>query len=80
MMARRPISLKAICIALCETQVAIGTQTRTRSGKWTAQASACIPPIEPPMTANNCEMPKCSISFACTATMSRTVTGGKSMP
>ena len=59
MIARRPISLKAICMALCDAQVAIGTQTRTRSGKSTAQASACIPPIEPPMTANNFrEMPK----------------------
>ncbi len=66
--------------ALWRAAQAIGTTARTRSGYDAAHCSACIPPIEPPTTANNFVMPSCSTSIAWARTMSRMVTSGKEMP
>ncbi len=60
--------------------VAIGTQANTASGKVAAHSSACMPPIEPPTTANSRAMPRCSTSRFCARTMSRMVTGGSRCP
>ncbi len=51
-----------------------------RPGSSAAHSSTCIPPIEPPSTANSRAMPRWSISRFCARTMSRMVTGGKSVP
>ena len=45
-----------------------------------AQASACMPPRLPPITAAHCAMPSRSASRACASTQSSTVTSGKSAP
>ncbi len=39
-----------------------------------------MPPIDPPMTANSRSMPSRATSICCARTMSRTVSGGKSVP
>ena len=43
-------------------------------------SSTCIPPMEPPMTANSLSMPKWSMSRAWARTMSAMVMTGKSRP
>ncbi len=53
---------------------------KTASGKLAAHSSTCIPPIEPPITANRRRMPSQSMSFFWARTMSRMVMGGKSTP
>jgi hypothetical protein len=42
----------------CQGAVAMGTAVATRSLCRAAQASACMPPIEPPTTQNSWSMPK----------------------
>ena len=60
--------------------VATGTAERTRSGKRVAQSSACMPPIEPPMTQKSVPMPRWSSSSAWARTISPTVMKGKASP
>ena len=57
-MACRPTSLKAICWALWRDVVAIGIAAATASGYDTAHSSACIPPIDPPVTASRRVIPR----------------------
>lgn len=52
----------------------------TRSGREIAHSSACIPPIDPPMTAAKRSMPSSSASLDCAATWSRIVVAGKRAP
>ena len=80
MMARRATSLSAICCGEWRSVAAIATTALTQSGKSAAQASACIPPIDPPATAASERMPRRVSSSRCTRTMSQTVNGGKSGP
>ena len=56
------------------------TAERTRSGWVTAHSSARIPPIEPPITQAQEEMPRASARAASAATWSRTVTKGNLLP
>ena len=46
----------------------------------TAHSKACMPPIEPPITAIHLDTPRCSISRAWDRTMSRMVTTGNREP
>src|SRR5690606_42054752 len=48
----------------------------TRSGRPTAHSSACIPPIDPPMTPAHTSMPRASARRTCAATWSRIVRYG----
>ena len=80
MIAWRPTSWKAMFCAECRVAQAIGIAANTRCGKLAAHCSTCMPPIEPPITANRLSMPRWSISIACARTMSRMVTTGKSSP
>ncbi len=80
MMAWRPTSLNAIAWALSREVVAMATIRRTRRGNSIAKSRAVMPPIEPPMTACNSEMPRCSSSSFCVFTMSWMVTNGKRRP
>ena len=61
-------------------KVAIGAIALTRDGYITAHSSACIPPIEPPMTACQTSMPSASVRRTWALTMSRIVTTGKREP
>ena len=79
MMAWRPTSLKAICCALWRVVQAMGMAATTRSGKATAHSSACMPPMEPPVTASSRSMPNQSISIFCRRTMSPMVITGNDM-
>ena len=58
MIACRPTSWKAIFCALWRAAVAIATTFFTRAGWFTAQVSACMPPIDPPITAASVPTPK----------------------
>jgi hypothetical protein len=80
MIACRPTSLNAICCALCRVVVAIGIADTTRSGYATAHSSACMPPIDPPVTASSRGMPSLSISIFSRRTMSEIVIPGNDMP
>ena len=53
---------------------------RTRRRYMTAHSSACIPPIEPPITDIHAAMPRWSASRAWARTMSRMVTTGNREP
>src|ERR1035438_4466021 len=79
MMAWRPTSLKAICCAVGRVVVAIGMALTTDSGYAAAHSSACIPPIDPPVTESRRWMPKESISLFCKRTMSPMVITGNDM-
>src|ERR1035441_9962523 len=79
MMACRPTSLKAICCALCRVVVATGMALTTDSGYAAAHSSACIPPIDPPVTDSRRWIPKESISIFCKRTMSPMVITGNDM-
>ena len=79
-MARRPVLHQAICWAVAAAHVAMGTMERTRSGNITAHSRTCMPPIEPPMTQCQREMPSASASLAWVRTWSRTDTTGKVEP
>ena len=80
MMACRPNSWKAMFWAECRAAVAIGTEVKTRSGYETAHSSACMPPIDPPITQNSWSMPRWSSTMAWARTMSAIVMTGKSRP
>ena len=58
MIACLPTSWKAIFCALWRAAVAIATTFFTRAGWFTAQVSACMPPIDPPITAASVPTPK----------------------
>ena len=60
--------------------VAMGTAANTDWGKAAAHSSACIPPMDPPTTANKRLMPRWSTRRFWARTMSPTVTVGNSMP
>ena len=60
--------------------VAIATSDRTRRGYITAHSSACIPPIDPPITDSQRVTPRCSASRDWARTMSRIVTTGNRDP
>ncbi len=59
---------------------AITMQCATRSGYIRLQASACMPPRLPPITAAKRSMPNASATRACALTQSSTVTTGKRAP
>src|ERR1035441_1002754 len=59
--------------------VAIGMALTTDSGYAAAHSSACIPPIDPPVTDSRRWMPKESISIFCKRTMSPMVITGNDM-
>ncbi len=80
MIATRPTSLKAIPWGESFDVVAIGIDAITRSGYETAHRSACIPPIEPPVTAKSLSIPRWSIRRIWARTMSWTVIIGKERP
>jgi hypothetical protein len=58
MIACRPTSWNAIFCAECRAALAITTAEATRSGNVAAQLNACIPPIDPPTTANSRDTPR----------------------
>src|SRR5512143_805548 len=80
MMAARPTWLNAICWGECLAVVAIGMEATTRSGYDTAHWSACIPPIEPPVTARRRSIPRWSTRRTWAPTMSFTVMMGNDVP
>src|SRR5450830_772624 len=79
-MAWRATSLKAMFWAVSFGVEAITMQWRRRLGYMMDQASACMPPSEPPITQANCSMPRRSARRAWAATQSSTVTTGKAAP
>ncbi|MGY3455607.1 hypothetical protein ACVWW5_001057 [Bradyrhizobium sp. LM3.4] len=66
--------------AECRVEQAIASAENTRLGYAAVHCSTCMPPIEPPTTANNVSMPSRSISMACARTMSGMVMTGNSRP
>jgi len=60
--------------------VVIGAIARTKSGYSTPHANAWNPPYDGPTTAASWRTPSCSISRRCAATMSASVSRGKSGP
>ena len=60
--------------------VAIATSERTRRGYMTAHSSACMPPIDPPITDSQRVIPRYSPNLDWARTMSRIVTTGKRDP
>ena len=60
--------------------VAIGRAAKTACGYEAAHCSTCMPPIDPPMTANSRSIPRYSIRRFWARTMSPMVTGGNSVP
>eukprot|EP00967_Tisochrysis_lutea_P108543 scaffold168160_cov27-Tisochrysis_lutea.AAC.1 len=77
-MAWRCVSPMPICQADCAELHAMTTPRWTKSGYITSHSRACIPPSEPPITAETLVTPRCSRSMRCSRTVSRTVTIGKS--
>jgi len=80
MIACRPTSWKAMFCAEWRAAEAIGTAAKTRSGKLEAHCRTCIPPMDPPMTQNNCSIPRRSIRSFWARTMSAIVMTGKLSP
>ena len=60
--------------------MAIGITSFVLSGKQMSHCKSCMPPIEPPVTANNFFMPSESISFFWAITISLIVMIGKLAP
>jgi hypothetical protein len=79
-MALRATSLKAMFCADSLGVDATTMQWRRRSGYNRLQATACMPPRLPPITAANCVMPNASATRACALTQSSTVTTGNAAP
>ncbi len=80
MMARRATSLNAMFCVDNWGAVATATQCAIRCGYKVVQASACMPPRLPPITAAKRSMPNASASRAWACTQSSTVSTGKSGP
>ena len=79
-MAVRWVLEKPICHGLAAAVVAMATSAPTRSGNITAHSSACMPPIDPPITACQRRMPSASANDAWVRTMSRIDTTGNDEP
>ncbi len=80
MIAWRPTSWKAMFWAEWRGAAATQTAEKIRSGKSAAHCSTCMPPIEPPMTANRVSMPSDRSARAWARTMSPMVITGKARP
>ena len=81
MSARRAVSTTATAQGLVRAIGVMATTQRMKSGWLTAHCSACIPPIEAPIT--QCSASICSSSVSsryCECTMSRRQKRGNRMP